>query len=207
MQKTIHARFAAEATCGFRMGCWCQDIAPAALSLIYFTAEYCAPAWCRSTHTRLIDGVLNDALRIVTGCLQFTPTDNLPVFSDVQPAELRSQGATPSLANRSSLDPGPILHCQLTEPQAVSKKRVISRHPCAPAARKLLHNLSELGICAAQWKNLTWETEYSKSMSALGVYIPRMSTRPIGMSLTRTAWVKLNRLRTGVGRFDSSMHK
>ena len=26
-KKTIHARFAAEATCEFRMGCWCQDIA------------------------------------------------------------------------------------------------------------------------------------------------------------------------------------
>ena len=27
------------------------------------------------------------------------------------------------------------------------------------------------------------------------------------MSLTRTAWVNLNRPRTGVGRFGSSMHK
>ena len=44
-------------------------------------------------------------------------------------------------------------------------------------------------------------------MSALGVYIPRVSTRPIGISLTRTAWVKLNCLRTGVRRFGSSMHK
>ena len=40
------------------------------LFLVYSTAEYCAPVWCRSAHTRLIDSVLNDALRIVTGCLR-----------------------------------------------------------------------------------------------------------------------------------------
>ena len=72
---------------------------------------------------------------------------------------------------------------------------------------KLLHNLSELGIGAAQRTNLAWDTDYSKSTPSLCVYIPKVSTRPIGMSLTRTAWVKLSRLRTGVGRFGSSMHQ
>ena len=179
----------------------------AALSLIYSTAEYGAPAWCRSVHTRLIDSVLNNALRIVTGCLRSTPTDNLPVLSGIQPAELCRQRAALSLANRSSLDPGHIPHEQVNEPRAASKERLKSRRPFVPAARKLLHNLSKLGIRAAQWAKLTWDTEYSKSMSALGVYIPRVSTRSTGMSLTRTAWVKLNRLRTGVGRFGTSMHK
>ena len=34
----------------------------ATLSLVHSTAEYCAPVWCRSAHTRLIDSVLNDGL-------------------------------------------------------------------------------------------------------------------------------------------------
>ena len=38
-----------------------------ALSLVYSTAKYCAPAWFHSVHTRLIDSILNDALRIIPG--------------------------------------------------------------------------------------------------------------------------------------------
>ena len=72
-----------------------------ALYLIYSTAEYCVPAWCSSEHTRVFVSVLNHVLRIVTGCLRPTPTDNLPVFSGIHPAELRRQGATLSLANIS----------------------------------------------------------------------------------------------------------
>ena len=41
----------------------------ATLSLIYSTAEYCAPAWCRSVHTHLIDRILYNILCIVTRCL------------------------------------------------------------------------------------------------------------------------------------------
>jgi len=55
-------------------------------SLVHSTAEYCAPVWCRSAHTRLIYPVINDALRIVTGCLHLTPTDNLPILASIQPA-------------------------------------------------------------------------------------------------------------------------
>ena len=40
------------------------------LSFVYSTAEYYAPVWYRSTPTRLIDSILNDALRIVTRCLR-----------------------------------------------------------------------------------------------------------------------------------------
>ena len=83
---------------GSGWGAGAKTLRIAALSLIYSTAEYCAPVWCRSAHTRLIDSVLNDALRIVTGCLRPTPTDCLHVLAGIQPAELCQLGVTLSLA-------------------------------------------------------------------------------------------------------------
>ena len=74
---------------GSGWGAGAKTLRMATLSLVYSAAEYCAPVWCRSAHTRLIDSVLNDVLRIVTGCLRATPTDHLPVLSGIQPAELR----------------------------------------------------------------------------------------------------------------------
>ena len=41
----------------------------ATLSLVHSTAEYCAPVWCHTAYTYLINSVLNDALHIVNGCL------------------------------------------------------------------------------------------------------------------------------------------
>ena len=78
---------------GSGWGAGAKTLRIATLSLVYSAAEYCAPVWCRSAHTRLIDSVLNDALHIVTGCLHPTPTDHLPVLSGIQPAELRRTGS------------------------------------------------------------------------------------------------------------------
>ena len=105
----------------------------ATLSLINLTAEYCAPAWCHRVHTHLIDSI-NDGLCIVTGCLCSTPTNNFSVLSGIQPAELCCQGVTLSQANHNSLDPGHILHGQLTELKAASKERLKSRHLLVSAA-------------------------------------------------------------------------
>ena len=183
-----------------------KNLRTAALSLVYSTAEYCAPVWCCSAHTRLIDSVLNDALRIVTGCLRPTPTDYLPILAGIQPAELRRRGATLSLANRATLNPDHILHEQLFGKQNAHQGRLKSRRPFVPVAQKLLDSLTESDIRAAQWMDYVWNLEYLKSASRLHAFIPRASPKPLGMGLPRASRGKLNRLRTGIGRFHSSNH-
>ena len=140
---------AAEATCRLGKECWCQAVRIAALFLVYLIAEYCVSVWCHGDHTRLIDNVLNDALRIVTGCLRPTPKDHLHILSGIQPAELRRLEVTLSLAYRGSLDPDHILHGLLCGSSDVCHERPKSRHPFVPAARNLLNNLAGLGICAS----------------------------------------------------------
>ena len=177
------------------------------MPLVYSTAEYCAPVWCRSAHTCLIDNVLNDALRIVTGCLRPTPTDHLPVLSGIQPGELRRMGATLFLADRGWLDPDHILYGLLSGSSDTRQVRLGSRRSFVLVARNLLNNLARLGIPGSEWTNHKWKTEYCENASRLRAFVPETGARPVGMGLPRVAWVKLNRLRTGVGRFHSSMHK
>ena len=159
----------------------------ATLSLVYSTAEYCAPVWCRSAHTRLIDNVLNGALRIVTGYLRPTPTDHLPVLSGIQPAELRRMGATLSFAHRGSLDPDHILHGLLSGSSDTRQARLRSRRPFVLPARNLLNNLARLGIRASEWTNHKWKAEYCENASRLRNFMPGSGARPVGMGLPRAA--------------------
>ena len=192
---------------GSGWGVGAKTLCIATLSLVYSTAEYCAPVWCCSAHNHLIDSVLNDALRIVTGCLRPTPTDHLPVLAGIQPAELCRMGATLSLAHRGSLDPDHILYGLLSGSSDTRQVRLRSRRPFVPAARNLLDNLARLSIRASEWRNYKWNTEYCEGASRFRTFVPRTGARPVGMGLPRAAWVNLNRLRIDVGRFHSSMHK
>ena len=168
---------------GSGWGAGAKTLCTATLSLVYSTVEYCAPVWCCSGHTCLIDSVLNDALRIVTGCLHYTPTDHLPVLSGIQPAELRRLRATLTLAYRGSLDPDHILHGVLSGSSDTRQVRLRSRHPFVPAAQNLLDNLARLGIRASEWTNHKWNTEYCENASRLHAFVPRTNARPVGMGL------------------------
>ena len=139
--------------------------------------------------------------------LTIIAADHLPVLSGIQPAELRRLGATFSLAYRASLDPDHILYGPLSVSSDTRQVRLSSRRPFVPAARNLLDNLARFGIRASEWTNHKWKTEYCGSVSMLRAFVPGTGARPVGMGLPRAAWVKFNRLRTGVGRFHSSMHK
>jgi len=90
---------------GSGWGAGATTLRTATLALVHSIAEYCAPVWCRSAHTRLIDPATNDALRNMIGWLRPIPADNLPMLAGIQPAELRRKGATPSLARRL-MEPG-----------------------------------------------------------------------------------------------------
>ena len=115
-------------------------------------------------------------------------------------------GATLFLAYRGSLDPDHILYGLLSGSSDTRQVRLRSRRPFVPGARNLLNNFAGLGIHASEWTNHKWKTEYCEYASRLRAFEPRNGARPVGMGLPRAAWIKLNRLRTVVGQFHSSLH-
>ena len=66
------------------------------------TAEYCASAWCRCHYTRHFDNAIN-SLRILTSCLQPTPSGNLSSRQGRNKAEAAGLQAQDYRKNRPSI--------------------------------------------------------------------------------------------------------
>jgi len=167
---------------GSGWGAGATTLRTATLALIYSTAEYCAPVWCRSAHTRFIDLAIYDALWIVNGCPRPTPADNLPILAGIQPAELRCRGATLSLGRRA-MEPGHLLHSALTSPLSANSWRLKSRHPFVPAAQQLISWSDNNDIRAAQWADCQWNAEWVDNPARLRIAIFDTGTHPPKKSL------------------------
>ncbi|UYV68302.1 hypothetical protein LAZ67_5003791 [Cordylochernes scorpioides] len=157
---------------GSSWGSDANTLRTSALALIFSTAEYCAPVWEGSCHTKLIDTQLNSTLRIITGVCQPTRIDWLPVLAHISPPELRRKEATKKI-----LPPN---------------HRLKSRKPIWSRGNQLLSqnfNISE-----------AWTNSWISSDIPNKNLITSPSVKIPGFSLPRREWVLLNRFRTGQGR-------
>ncbi|KAL3061061.1 hypothetical protein OYC64_009299 [Pagothenia borchgrevinki] len=82
---------------GITWGASAKTLRSSTQALVLSAAEYCAPAWSRSPHASKVDVVINNALRIITGCPKTTPLPLLPVLAGIAPT-----GATLALASSAS---------------------------------------------------------------------------------------------------------
>ncbi|UYV67517.1 hypothetical protein LAZ67_5001062 [Cordylochernes scorpioides] len=170
---------------GSSWGSDANTLRTSALALIFSTAEYCAPVWEGSCHTKLIDTQLNSTLRIITGVCQPTRIDWLPVLAHISPPELRRKEATKKmyqkLLDSPDLEINPIL-------QSPPKHRLKSRKPIWSRGNQLLSqnfNISE-----------AWTNSWISSDIPNKNLITSPSVKIPGFSLHQREWVLLNRFRT-----------
>jgi len=172
----------------------------ATLALVHSTAKYCVPVWCCSAHSRLFDPATNDTVRVVTECLRPTPADNLPILAGIQHAELHRKGDTFSLG-RCAMEPGHLLHSALTFQPGANARRLKSGHLFLPTAQQLIISSENNNIPCGAVSGSPMEYEMVGQTYKTPHFILDTGIHPSGMTFRRTAWIHLNRLRTGVGCF------
>ena len=165
-----------------------------AMALCYAAAEYCAPAWHHSAHTKKLDTALNATMRIVSGCVRSTPVESLPILSGIPPPDLRRLGNIRSLASR--IDTNHLLYHVMQRPNTIP--RTIQRTNPMSAIKAADDGENH---ATRSWVLEKWNSRWSQSENAVKVYLPQVNLKPQGCHLPRPTWVKLNRLRSGYGRF------
>ena len=106
-----------------------------------------------------------------------------------------------------AMNPEHLVHSALTCPPSGKAWNLKSSHcPLAPPRNNLSILSYDNSRSAALWADHRWNAECFENTTRLRTFIPDIGTHPSGKALPRTAWVQLNRLRTGVGRFHPCLH-
>ena len=84
----------------------------------------------------------------------------------------------------------------------MTKRRFKSRKPFVIEAQ----GLQAQNTNAPTWIHNTWKDNWTKNITRLHSFVTDIGPLPPGHELSRLAWVWLNRLRTGIGRFGSFMY-
>ena len=101
-----------------------------------------------------------------------------------------------------AMNPDHLLHHTITREE--TQPRLKSRRSFATNGKDLLSTALP-SETKAHWIARMWSVEWQPSTSRVREYIVSPSKCCPGSDLPRQAWLKLNRLRTGVGRFNAEM--
>jgi len=171
------------------------------LALVYPAAEYCSTAWSRSRSTKEVDVAINSALRTITRCLKLTPTQYLPSLAGIAPVSVRRNVVTLRLA----LNYAPTEHFNNNLVHLKTRPRLKSRRPFAQSPIELMESFAG-HESIAQWTQYHWLEVWKKSGApSHSLPAPKVGNPDLGLS--RSAWCKLNHLRTRVGLFRESLHR
>ena len=182
--------------CGTTWGSSADTLRTSALGLVYSSAEYCAPVWMNSAHTKKIDVQLNNTMRIISGTIRSTPTYWLPILSHIPPAGLRRRGALLREYRKISNNPQLPIHCDVPD---LETNRLRSRHPTIATAQEL--HRTEFNLTQS------WKEQWQEVCPGHCQDLPCITQRPSGYELPRKIWSSLNRIRTNHGRCADSLHK
>jgi len=171
------------------MRCWTNNVAKSHLSPSPFNSRVLRSCLVCNAHTCLIDFVINDTLRTVTGCLQPTPGDNHLIFANIQPADVCCKVT--------------ILHTILWSLEGCSTQ-------CSFIHRVRMHGIPNRDIywytphsnssvhprtaTEAQWsEQITNTVKYGvvRQHHETPYFHSDIDTHPLDISLPRTAWIRL----------------
>ena len=128
----------------------------------------------------------------------------LPVVSRIMPPDIRRNKRCLALSRRAEADDQHALHNIVTA-STPGRKRLQSRHPFSEHAKQLTSDAH--GKTNRAWAKGTWETRWDTTRCWLRKFIQTPSNKPIGHNLARHSLVRLNRIRTGYGRFNTNMNQ
>lgn len=166
-----------------------------ALALVYPVAEYCCPVWLNSAHTKKIDTQLNDTMRTISGTIQSTPLEWLPVLSNIPPPHLRRQMALKKEWIKCCDNPLLPIHQDCLHEDL----RLKSRNPPWLLGKRLAQDEFHT--------NTAWRDGWAASNPDRLGLISDPVVQPPGFNLPRKIWTSLNRIRTQHGRCNSWKHK
>lgn len=173
-----------------------ETLRSSSLSLVYSAAEYCSPVWSHSAHTYLVDNVLNECQRIITGTIQSTPIQWLPVLSNIMPPKIRRNVALIREAEKIYSNPELPMHQDLYGRADI---RLPSRNP-------FWMKVQELGYTNYSPKD-EWINDWNNDRVTNFNLVDDPNKKLPGFDLSRKNWCKLNRIRTNHGRCNYTLHK